>query len=125
MSDDSPQIYDQNLMHHSQNPHNKGELKNPDLKGSAENPNCGDRIKLGVNVKDGTIRDIKFDGYGCVLCIGSASILTQLARGLSVGDAKELTLNDIEANMNDSGKKREDCMAVGLNALHEALTEGS
>lgn len=123
MSDERPQIYDQNLMHHSQNPHNKGELENPDLQASAENPNCGDRIKLGLNIKEGSIRDIKFDGYGCVLCIGSASILTQLARGLSVGEAKELTLDDIEANMNDSGKKREECMAVGLNALKQALSE--
>lgn len=125
MSDKRPQIYDQNLMHHSQNPHNRGELQNPDLQGSAENPNCGDKIKLGLKVKDGVIRDIKFDGYGCVLCIGSASILTQLVRGLSIDDAKALTLNDIEANMNESGKKREECMAVGLNALHEALSEDS
>lgn len=125
MSDERPQIYDQNLMHHSQNPHNRGELQDPDLQGSAENPNCGDKIKLELKVKNGAIRDIKFDGYGCVLCIGSASILTQLARGLSIDDAKALTLDDIEANMNESGKKREGCMAVGLNALHEALSEDS
>ncbi len=125
MSDERPQIYDQNLMHHSQNPHNRGELQNPDLQGSAENPNCGDKIKLELKVKDRAIRDIKFDGYGCVLCIGSASILTQLARGLSIDDAKSLTLKDIEANMNNSGQKREECMAVGLHALHNALSEDS
>jgi len=122
MNDNRPQIYDQNLMHHYQNPHNRGKLKNPDFQASAENPNCGDRIELGLKIEDGTVRNIKFDGQGCVLCIGSASILTQLVRGLSVRKARKLSLADLEANMTDSGRKREDCMGVALEALQKALS---
>lgn len=123
MNEGRPQIYDKNLMHHYQNPHNKGELKDPDFRASAENPKCGDKINLELNIKDGTVRDIKFDGQGCVLCIGSASILTQLTRGLSLKRAKDLTLEDLRANMNDPNRQREDCMSVALNALHKALPE--
>ena len=125
MNDERPQIYDQNLMHHYQDPHNRGKLQNPDLQARAENPNCGDRIELGLKVKNGKVMDIKFDGEGCVLCIGSASILTQLVRGLEISKARKLKLADLEANMNDSGRKREDCMAVALNALHKALSNRS
>lgn len=123
MNEERPQIYDQNLMHHYQNPHNKGKLKDPDLRASAENPKCGDKISLELNIKDGTVRDIKFDGQGCVLCIGSASILTQLVRGLGLKEVKDLNLDDLRANMNDPNRQREDCMSVALNALHKALSE--
>ncbi|MFP4136247.1 MAG: iron-sulfur cluster assembly scaffold protein [Candidatus Acetothermia bacterium] len=123
MSEERPQIYDQNLMHHYQNPHNRGKLGDPDLRASAENPRCGDKIDLELNLKDEVVSDIKFDGEGCVVCIGSASILTQLTRGLTLERAKDLKLADLQANMNDSRGEREDCMSVALHALHKALSK--
>ncbi|MBS3825470.1 iron-sulfur cluster assembly scaffold protein [Candidatus Bipolaricaulota bacterium] len=125
MNDKKPRIYNQSVLHHSQNPHNKGELTDPDFCETEENPTCGDKITLQVNISEGVIRDIKFNGHGCVLCIGAASILTQMVRGLNIKDASSLTLDDLVDNMGNPAKLRKDCVGLSLNALHEILSSAS
>ena len=120
---DKPKIYNQNVMHHYQNPHNKGDMKDPDLSVTEENPNCGDRITLQLKLDGRKISNVKFDGHGCVLSVGAASILTQMVRGLSVGDARELTMNDLVENMGNPVKMRKDCVSLPLNALKKALSQ--
>lgn len=120
---DKPKIYNQDVLHHYQNPHNRGKLDNPDFSVTEENPNCGDRITLQLKLKGDKISDVKFDGHGCALSIGAASILTQMVQGLSVGEASELTLGDLVDNMGNPPKMRRDCVSLSLDALKEALSE--
>lgn len=120
---DKPEIYNQDVLHHYQNPHNRGKLDDPDFSVTEENPNCGDRITIQLKLRGDEIRDVKFDGHGCVLSIGAASILTQMVRGLSVGEASELTLGDLVDNMGNPPKMRRDCVSLSLDALKEALSE--
>ena len=120
---DRPRIYNQSVHKHYQNPHNKGTLKDPDLSVTEGNPKCGDRITLELKIRGNEISNIKFDGYGCVLSIGAASILTQLVRGLTVQEASELTLEDLKNNMGNPTKMREDCASLSLRALKKALSQ--
>ncbi|MFB6215132.1 MAG: iron-sulfur cluster assembly scaffold protein, partial [Candidatus Bipolaricaulia bacterium] len=62
---DKLKIYDQNVLHHYQNPHNRGKLDNPDFSVTEENPSCGDRITLQLKLRGDEISDLKFDGHGC------------------------------------------------------------
>ena len=119
---DKPKIYNQNVLQHYQNPHNKGKMKNPDYSATEENPNCGDRITIELKVQGSKIQDAKFDGHGCVLSVGSASILTQMIRGLQIQDALELTMDDLVDNMGNPAKLRKDCITLSLNALRNALS---
>lgn len=120
---DKPEIYNQDVLHHYQNPYNKGKLVDPDFSVTEENPNCGDRIILQIKLKGNKISEVKFDGHGCVLSIGAASILTQMVRGLNVRDATELTLDDLVDNMGNPPKMRKDCVSLPLDALKKALSE--
>jgi len=120
---DKSKIYNQNVMHHYQNPHNKGKLEEPDFCVTEENPNCGDRITLQLKLDGNSISDVKFDGHGCVLSIGAASVLTQMVRGLNVNDAKKLTMDNLVDNMGNPVKLRRDCVSLSLNALKKALDQ--
>ncbi len=119
---DKPKIYNQDVLHHYQNPHNKGTLSDPDFSVTKENPNCGDRITLQVKLNGDKISKVKFDGHGCVLSIGAASILTQMIKGLNIGDAMKLSLEDLLDNMGNPAKMRERCVSMSLEALEEALS---
>jgi len=119
---DRPKIYNQSVMHHYQNPHNKGKLDSPDYSVTEENPNCGDRITLELKLEKNKITDVKFDGHGCVLSIGAASVLTQMVRGLTVTEAANLTLDDLVDNMGNPLKMREECVSLSLKALKKALS---
>lgn len=122
MNDKKSRIYNQSVIQHSQNPHNKGELRNPDFRATEENPTCGDKITLEVNIQDGVIREVKFNGHGCALSIGASSILTQMVQGLSVEDASRLRLDDLIDNMGNPGKLRKGCVGLSLNALQNILS---
>ncbi|MBS3786814.1 iron-sulfur cluster assembly scaffold protein [Candidatus Bipolaricaulota bacterium] len=119
---DKPEIYNQDVVHHYQNPHNKGKLSDPDFSVTEENPKCGDRVTLQIKLDGAEISEVKFHGHGCVLSIGAASILTQMIQGLNVREALELTFDDLVENMGNPAKMRKDCASLSLNALKKALS---
>ena len=55
------------------------------------NPTCGDRIKLQMQVEDGTVKDAKFEGEGCSISMSSASMMTQAIKGKNVDEALEMS----------------------------------
>jgi nitrogen fixation NifU-like protein len=58
-----------------------------------ENPLCGDELALAVDVANGTVDDVAFDGHGCAISTASASMMTEAVEGLSPEDALELAEN--------------------------------
>ena len=88
-------LYREYLLDHYKNPHNKGELKNADIKMHDINISCGDEVEMYAKVKDGKIEHIKFDGQGCVICMASASILTDELRGAKLTDVSKMGTDDI------------------------------
>ena len=54
------------------------------------NPQCGDEIEVGLYIADQTIRDIKFRGRGCSICIATASIMTEHIKGQSLTASTQL-----------------------------------
>ena len=83
------EMYTDRLLDHYRNPRNKGHLDAPDLAAEEYNPLCGDRVTIEAAVENGRIVEARFDGRGCALCLGAASILTEAIRGR--------TLNELEA----------------------------
>jgi nitrogen fixation NifU-like protein len=45
------------------------------------NPLCGDRVRIEARVEEDRIVEARFNGRGCALCLGAASILTETIRG--------------------------------------------
>ncbi len=54
------------------------------------NPQCGDEIEVGLYIEDQTIRDIKFRGRGCSICIATASIMTEHIKGQTLTASTQL-----------------------------------
>ena len=77
-------------MDHYKNPRNKGSLDNNSVTIDMNNPTCGDRIHLTLNLQDGVVQDAKFDGEGCSISMSSASMMTQIVKGKKLDEALEL-----------------------------------
>lgn len=85
------QLYRRVIMDHYKNPRNKGELADGGLTIDMNNPTCGDRIHLTMQVEGGIVQDAKFDGEGCSISMASASMMTQAIKGKSVEDAVRMS----------------------------------
>jgi nitrogen fixation protein NifU and related proteins len=83
-------LYRQVIMDHYKNPRNKGILENS-LTVDMNNPTCGDRIRLTLDLEDNVVKDAKFEGEGCSISMSSASMMTQAIKGQTLENALELS----------------------------------
>lgn len=90
-------LYRQVIMDHYKNPRNRGALEGNTLNVDMNNPTCGDRIQLHLQVEDGVVEDAKFEGEGCSISMSSASMMTQAIKGKKLDDA--LKMSNVFSNM--------------------------
>ncbi|GGA76831.1 Fe-S cluster assembly sulfur transfer protein SufU [Ornithinibacillus halotolerans] len=84
-------LYRQVIMDHYKNPRNRGVIEGDALTVDMNNPTCGDRIQLQLQIEDGVVKDAKFEGEGCSISMSSASMMTQAIKGQPVADALEMS----------------------------------
>jgi nitrogen fixation NifU-like protein len=97
-------------MDHYKTPRNKGTIENNSVNIEMNNPTCGDRIHLTLQVEDGIVKDAKFDGEGCSISMASASMMTQAVKGQEIDTA--LRLSGIFSDMM-LGKEYDDSIDLG------------
>ena len=88
---DLKELYQEIILDHGKNPRNlrKTENFNKDAKG--HNPLCGDKVHIFLKIDENkNISDISFEGSGCAISMASASIMTDLIKGKSDNEAKEI-----------------------------------
>ena len=83
-------LYQEVILHHSKVPRNFGTLESANRRASGHNPLCGDRVHLTLDVEDGVVRDIRFQGDGCAISTASASVMTDTLKGKTEAEAREL-----------------------------------
>ena len=83
-------LYQEVILEHSKKPRNYGVLDSANHKAEGYNPLCGDHYTIFVNVKDGSIAEIGFQGAGCAISKASASMMTQALKGKSAEEAEAL-----------------------------------
>ncbi len=81
------------ILDHSRHPRNFGTLASANRTGKAENPVCGDRYQVFLNVMAGRIEAVRFRGTGCAISMASASMMMDLVEHQPVGDAESLVDN--------------------------------
>ena len=86
----SPQVLD-----HFEHPRNAGEVETPDASVQIENPGCGDVLKLTAKVVGERIVEIRFLAKGCVPAMACGSALTQLVKGKTIGEARNLRRDEL------------------------------
>lgn len=85
---DIENLYRQVIMDHYKNPRNKGLKGYPHV--HMKNPSCGDDITIESKIEDNIVKEINFQGSGCSICCSSASVLTEVLKGKTVEEVKEL-----------------------------------
>jgi nitrogen fixation NifU-like protein len=83
-------LYRETILDHYSHPRNKGVLEGADVTGEGANPLCGDEITIFLMVRDGVVRDVRFDGKGCSISQASASMMTEQIKGRPVEEARGL-----------------------------------
>jgi len=91
MDDTLRELYQDVILDHSRHPRHFGPLEHATHVGEGYNPLCGDRVKVYLGLDDQSrIRDIKFEGKGCAISQASASLMTDMLTGRTVGEAEKL-----------------------------------
>lgn len=81
-------LYRDVIVDHYNHPRNYGKPEKSDIVVEGKNPVCGDEITIYLNVKDGVIADVHFEGKGCSISIASASVMTESLIGKNLEEAK-------------------------------------
>ena len=115
--------YSKKVMQNFFHPRNLGEMKNPDGVGKVGNPVCGDIMQVQIKVKDGKIKDIKFKTFGCAAAIATSSMITQLAKGKTLEQAKKITNKDIAKSLKGLPPIKMHCSNLASDALKKAIED--
>jgi nitrogen fixation protein NifU and related proteins len=83
-------LYQDVILEHSKSPRNYRTLAAANHTAEGYNPLCGDHLTIYLDVEDGHIRDISFQGSGCAISKASASMMTQAVKGKRADEAEEL-----------------------------------
>ena len=116
--------YSDKVMDHFANPRNTGRIENPSGQGTVGNPTCGDLMTIYIDVDDNdVIQDIKFETFGCGAAIATSSMITEIAKGMTVDEALEITRNDVADALDGLPPIKMHCSNLAADALTEAIKD--
>lgn len=115
--------YSQKVLDHFMKPHNVGKMENPDATATEGSPACGDQVSifLKVNPDSHIIEDIKFQSYGCASNIATASIITDLAIGKKIEEAKDITWKEAAEALDGLPPVKMHCSVLAVDTLRHAI----
>ena len=121
-------MYSKKVMEHFSNPHNMGEIKDADGIGKVGNPVCGDIMHVYIKVsknKEGKeiIQDIKFKTLGCAAAIATSSMITDLAKGKTIEEAKKIGSKAVSESLEGLPPIKMHCSNLAAESLNEAIKD--
>ncbi|WP_337098975.1 Fe-S cluster assembly sulfur transfer protein SufU [Paenibacillus sp. YIM B09110] len=131
-------LYRRVIMDHYKNPRNRGTMNDEAVTINLNNPTCGDRISLQLQVENGKVVDAKYTGEGCSISMSSASMMTEAVKGKTFDEALNMAerfsglmkgqevefdeLEDIEALSGvNKFPARIKCATLAWNALRKGI----
>src|SRR5215813_3615158 len=84
------ELYQEVILDHNRSPRNYRAMANANRKAQGYNPLCGDQVTVYMDLKEGVIKDISFQGSGCAISKASASLMTAELKGKNEAQAEEL-----------------------------------
>ena len=120
--------YSKKVIQHFTKPKNLGEIKNPDAVGSFGNAICGDVMKIYLKIsknkqKEDIIKDIKFQTMGCAAAISTSSMITELAKGKTIQEAKKISNNDVAKALEGLPPIKMHCSNLAADCLKKAIED--
>ncbi|MFC1857540.1 iron-sulfur cluster assembly scaffold protein [Thermodesulfobacteriota bacterium] len=114
-------MYTDKVMEHFTNPRNAGAIDDADGIGEVGNPVCGDMMIFYIKVKDNTLSEVRFKTFGCVAAIAVSSMVSEMATGKTLEEAKSITKQSVAASLDGLPKEKMHCSNLGAEALSEAI----
>ena len=115
--------YNQIVIDHLKHPRNMGEMESPDGVGEAENPACGDTMRLFIKVEAGRIIDARFLTFGCGAAIASSSITTEMIKGKTIEEALMISDQVIADALGGLPPTKVHCSILAEKAINEAVSD--
>ena len=110
-------------MDHFKNPRNVGKIEDPDGKATEGSPACGDMVTVYITVDPDKLilTDIKFESYGCASNIATGSIITELAKGKTLSEAKAITWQQASDALGGLPPIKAHCAVLAIEGLRSAI----
>jgi nitrogen fixation protein NifU and related proteins len=116
-------MYSQKVMDYFSNHSNVGEIADADGVGEVGNPVCGDMMTFYIKVADDRIADVKFKTFGCVAAISVSSMVSEMAKGKTLSEARLITKQAVAEALDGLPKEKMHCSNLGAEALAKALDD--
>lgn len=115
--------YSEKVMEHFRNPRNVGRIEDADAKSVEGSPACGDMVAVYLKVDSETkrIQDIKFESYGCASNIATGSIITELAKGKTLDEAKAISWQQASEALGGLPPIKTHCSVLAVDGLRAAI----
>lgn len=113
-------LYQEVILDHNRRPRNFGTLPSANHHAEGYNPLCGDKVTVFLDLQDGRIQDVAFQGAGCAISTASASLMTEALKGRTVEEARELFQGFHELVTTGAG---EDSEELGKLAVFSGVRE--
>ena len=84
------ELYQQVILDHNKKPRNFRKLETANHSAEGYNPLCGDHLTVYLDLEDGLVKDVGFEGSGCAISKAAASMMTQAVKGKSKEQAENL-----------------------------------
>ena len=116
-------LYSDKVMDHFQNPRNVGKIDDAPNVGIGEvgNANCGDIMKMYLQIEDGVVKDCKFNTFGCGSAIATSSMATELIKGKPLEEALELSNKAVVEALDGLPTHKIHCSVLAEEAVKAAV----
>jgi nitrogen fixation NifU-like protein len=116
-------MYTEKVMDHFSNPRNVGEIEDANGVGEVGNATCGDFMKIFLKVERDRILDVKFKTFGCGAAIATSSMVTEMVKGKTLGEALEITNQAVAEALDGLPPQKMHCSNLAADALHRAIED--
>ena len=118
-----PLPYSELVMEHFKHPHNVGRIEDADAQSIEGSPACGDMVAVYLKVDKESLRitDVKFESYGCASNIATGSIITDLAKGKTIEEAKNITWQQASDALGGLPPIKTHCSVLAVDGLKSAI----
>jgi NifU-like protein involved in Fe-S cluster formation len=115
--------YSEKVMDHFKNPRNIGIIEDADVTAKVGSVACGDLIKLYLKFDPDReqIKDIKFESYGCAANIATSSMMTEMVKGKTIDEARNVTFKDIAEELGGLPRIKMHCAVLSRQGLEAAF----
>ncbi|MGH9869107.1 MAG: Fe-S cluster assembly sulfur transfer protein SufU [Candidatus Polarisedimenticolia bacterium] len=83
-------LYQEVILDHNRKPRNFGRPAGANRTAEGFNPLCGDKVTVYVDMRDGRLHEVAFEGSGCAISKASASMMTEALKGRTEAEARAL-----------------------------------